>query len=205
MKVLGIILLAIYTTFGTKAYAPNTDDLFRDKHIHVEQILKLNDILKEKYSYYPHIDTSIIYMDIDFIKETLHKMLIVEATTFQEVNLSFDDYNKLSQNQKWKKAYNKKEGAIGNMQIRWVMWYHLVNELKLCNFKLSDRWDANKSFTMFITFQDYYNPNWSLEKASRDWNGGGNMGLHKKTTLNYYKQVKLKYDRLVTDLGIDLS
>jgi hypothetical protein len=206
MKVLSIILLTFCTSFGTQVYAPDIDKFDKNsKEQNVEQILKLNDALRVKCNYYPHIDTNNIYMDINFMKKSLHKMLTIEAISLQEVGLSFDNYNKLTQNQKWEKAYNKKEGATGNMQIRWVMWYHIVNELKLCNYKLSDRWDASKSFKLFIAFQDYYNPTWNFEKASRDWNGGGDLGLQKTTTLNYYKQVKEKYEKLVEELGIDLS
>ncbi len=162
-------------------------------------ILKLNDILKLKYNYYPKVDTSQIHFDINYMQTSIHRMLLTEAMCQQEVGLSISEYNQLTVKQlvDERKAWNPGEQAAGILQMRPIMYRHLTKVLRLCNYGINDRWKADKSIQMFIVFQNYYNPEWDLEKGSRDWNGGGDLGINKTTTLKYYKEVKEKYNVLV--------
>ena len=63
-------------------------------------------------------------------------------------------------------------------------------------FKLSDRYDPEKSKQMFILYQEKYNPNFDIEKAIRIWNGGPGYSVSK--TNRYLAAVKrhLKNDSI---------
>lgn len=54
-------------------------------------------------------------------------------------------------------------------------------------YTLSDRWNVAKSKEMFLLIQSYYNPENSIERAIRSWNGG----IHHtaRGTENYYRKV----------------
>lgn len=178
--------------------APNLSRYQRELKVkNTMLILKLNDILKLKYNYYPKVDTSQIHFDINYMQTSIHKMFLTEAMCKQEVGLTISEYDKLTVKQLVDKAWNPREQAAGILQMRPVMHKHLTKVLKLCNYGINDRWKSDKTIQMFIVFQDYYNPQWGLEKGSRDWNGGGDLGMNKVTTLKYYKEVKEKYNVLV--------
>lgn len=55
-------------------------------------------------------------------------------------------------------------------------------------FKLSDRYDPEKSKQMFILYQEKYNPNFDIDKAIRIWNGGPGYSISK--TNRYLAAVK---------------
>ena len=90
---------------------------------------------------------------------------------------------------------NKKENAVGVLQIRPIMVREVNFILHKHRFTLTDRWDSVKSVEMFKIYQDKFNPKWNVERAARLWNGG-RMGMRKKATFRYYKRVLKKYLRL---------
>ena len=55
---------------------------------------------------------------------------------------------------------------------------------------MSDRYSVAKSKEMFLLIQNYYNPENSVEKAIRSWNGGVKYSV--KATNRYYKKVLAK-------------
>lgn len=55
-------------------------------------------------------------------------------------------------------------------------------------FKLSDRYDSEKSKQMFILYQEKYNPDFDIDKAIRIWNGGPGYSVSK--TNRYLSKVK---------------
>ncbi|MDY6205198.1 MAG: lytic transglycosylase domain-containing protein [Prevotella sp.] len=59
-------------------------------------------------------------------------------------------------------------------------------------FKLSDRFNIQKSKEMFLIIQSFHNPQNSVEKAIRLWNGGIRYSV--KATQRYYEKV-MKYLR----------
>ena len=84
--------------------------------------------------------------------------------------------------------------SVGVMQITPI----LVNE---CNeilkkqkskkrYTMADRYSVEKSKEMFLLIQKYYNPQNSVEKAIRSWNGGIKYSI--KATNKYYKKVLAK-------------
>ena len=54
-------------------------------------------------------------------------------------------------------------------------------------FKLSDRYNVEKSKEMFLLIQSVYNPTNDIEKAIRTWNGGVNF--KERSTQRYYEKV----------------
>ena len=81
--------------------------------------------------------------------------------------------------------------SVGAMQITPIL-------VKECNeilskrkskkrYTLADRYSVEKSKEMFLLIQSYFNPENSVEKAIRSWNGGMNYGI--KTTNSYYRKV----------------
>jgi hypothetical protein len=96
-------------------------------------------------------------------------------------------------------ALNKRENAVGCLQIRQIM-LHEVN--RICNmtknglfFALDDRWSRDKSLHMFAIWQQYHHPSDSLEKIARNWNGGP-KGYASRKTNRYWKKVKKQLKKL---------
>ena len=85
-------------------------------------------------------------------------------------------------------AHNKKENALGVLQIRPIMVKEVNSILGWDKYHLNDRIDINKSIEMFVVFQKHRNPSGYLEKGVRCWNGGCN-GHKKDSTIKYYKKV----------------
>ena len=54
-------------------------------------------------------------------------------------------------------------------------------------YTMADRYSVAKSKEMFLLIQKYYNPENSIEKAIRSWNGG--MKYSVRATNKYYKKV----------------
>lgn len=82
-----------------------------------------------------------------------------------------------------------KNYAAGALQIRPVMLREVNRILKLQKkskrFKLSDRFDRQKSIEMFHIWREYHHQNSSFEKIIRNWNGGP-KGYLRKSTKNHW-------------------
>ena len=83
-------------------------------------------------------------------------------------------------------AYNKREDAVGVLQIRPIMLREVNRLLGYNKYKLSDRWNIAKSKEMFNIVKANLKGA-SDEKLSRTWNGGYK---EKKATLKYWAKVK---------------
>lgn len=93
---------------------------------------------------------------------------------------------------------NKRENAVGILQIRPIMLNH-VNDIlrkdgKDISYTLADRYDSTKSVKMWYIVQNYHNPNYDPKIACYVWNGGTNN--YKKMSHAYW--LKIKY-RLTTE------
>lgn len=85
-------------------------------------------------------------------------------------------------------AYNKREDAVGVLQIRPIMVREVNRLLGYDKYKLSDRWNVAKSKEMFNVIKAH-TTNPTNERLARNWNGGWN-GYKKKSTLKYWQKVK---------------
>lgn len=92
--------------------------------------------------------------------------------------------------------YNEEENAVGWLQIRPIMVKEVNQIIGYEKYKLSDRWDKEKSVEMFWVYQNQFNPKLDIEKAARLWNGG-RSGMNKKSTIQYYYRVKNRWNSLV--------
>lgn len=81
--------------------------------------------------------------------------------------------------------------AVGVLQIRPIMVKELNRKLGYNKWKLSDRRDSLKSVLMFKDFIEIYEIE-TIERASREWNGGP-TGMKKSATYSYYKKAKSYY------------
>tara|TARA_R110000822_G_scaffold74863_5_gene179846 strand:- start:152 stop:616 length:465 start_codon:yes stop_codon:yes gene_type:complete len=97
------------------------------------------------------------------------------------------------------KAYNKRENAVGILQIRPIMVREVNRVLKMNNsndrYTLLDRWSKEKSIDMFeimaenvrccedMTRLEFY------ERVARKWNGGY-RGMEKTATIKYWNNIK---------------
>ena len=91
-----------------------------------------------------------------------------------------------------------KNFAAGSLQIRPVMLREVNRILKLQKkskrFKLSDRYDRQKSIEMFHIWREYHHQNSSFEKIIRNWNGGPKGYLRKSTKNHWIKTQKILND-----------
>ena len=85
-------------------------------------------------------------------------------------------------------AYNAKENAVGCLQIRPIMLREVNRLLGYNKYKLTDRWNKEKSIEMFNVIKEH-TTNPTDEKLARNWNGGWN-GYKKQSTLKYWQKVK---------------
>lgn len=97
-------------------------------------------------------------------------------------------------------AYNKKENAVGILQIRPCM-VQAINNLLLrdkinVKFTLDDRWNPVKSIEMWIIFMRHKNPTYDVRKSCILWNGAGKDG---QGNYDYYMLItqKLKTMKLI--------
>lgn len=86
-------------------------------------------------------------------------------------------------------AYNKKEDAAGLFQIRPIYLQDVNRILGYQSYKLSDRFDPQKSKEMVYVYLCHYGRNKSLEQLARIQNGGP-QGHKKESTLRYWQKVK---------------
>jgi len=113
-------------------------------------------------------------LDLVYAKRLLHINRLINMIAFVE---SGHDV----------KCVNLKENAVGLLQIRPIMVKEVNRILGKNKFKLSDRFDKDKSIEMFKIYQKYYNPNFEYQKAAYLWNGGSNYSKANKS-----KKIKLK-------------
>ena len=85
-------------------------------------------------------------------------------------------------------AYNKRENAVGVLQIRPIMLREVNRLLGYNKYTLKDRWSKAKSIEMFNVIKEH-TTNPTDEKLARNWNGGWN-GYKKQSTLKYWNKVK---------------
>lgn len=90
------------------------------------------------------------------------------------------------------KAFNKKENAVGCLQIRPIMVREVNRILRKQKsdqrFTKEDRWDCGKSKEMFYIWVNYHHKDSSDEKIARNWNGGA-RGYKKQSTEHYWYKV----------------
>ena len=81
--------------------------------------------------------------------------------------------------------------SVGAMQITPILVKDCNEILKKQKSKkrytMADRYSVAKSKEMFLLIQSHYNPENSIEKAIRSWNGGVNYSV--RATNRYYKKV----------------
>jgi soluble lytic murein transglycosylase-like protein len=109
------------------------------------------------------------------VVRTIPKNNLIEAIIYVE---SRGDIN----------AYNAKENAVGCLQIRPIMLREVNRLLGYNKYKLTDRWNKEKSIQMFNVIKKH-TTNPTDEKLARNWNGGWN-GYKKQSTLKYWHKVK---------------
>ena len=92
------------------------------------------------------------------------------------------------------KAVNKRENAVGILQIRPVMVREVNKILRRqgdsIQYTLADRFDSTKSVAMYYTFQRARNPEYDPQIACYLWNGGTRTA--KKLSHQYWLSVKDK-------------
>ena len=84
--------------------------------------------------------------------------------------------------------------SVGAMQITPILVKDCNDILKKKKskkrFTMADRYSVAKSKEMFLLIQSHYNPENSIEKAIRSWNGGVKYSV--RATNKYYNKVMAK-------------
>ena len=97
------------------------------------------------------------------------------------------------------RAYCKREEAAGCLQIRPIMLAEVNRICSMTNnglaYEHEDRWDREMSIAMFHIWREYHHSADSLEKIARNWNGGPEGYVNRKTT-QYWKKVKKQLKKL---------
>jgi len=92
-------------------------------------------------------------------------------------------------------AYNKREDAVGCLQIRPIMLRECNRILELQKiekrYTLEDRWSRTKSVQIFYVVNNYHHENGTYEEIARAWNGGPNWA-EKGGTKRYWNKVQRK-------------
>jgi len=87
--------------------------------------------------------------------------------------------------------------AVGALQIRPIMVREVNRILKIQKsdkrFKLSDRWDREKTVEMFLIWKGYHHKDGDFEKIARTWNGGP-KGHKSSRTEKYWLKVQRELD-----------
>jgi len=91
------------------------------------------------------------------------------------------------------KAFNKKENAVGCLQIRPIMVREVNRILRKQKSELrytkEDRWDCGLSKEMFYIWVNHHHPISNNEMIARNWNGGP-RGYKKQSTEHYWNKVQ---------------
>lgn len=87
--------------------------------------------------------------------------------------------------------------AVGALQIRPIMVREVNRILKIQKsdkrFKLSDRWDREKTIEMFLIWKNFHHKDSNFEKVARTWNGGP-KGHKSSRTEKYWTKVQQELD-----------
>ena len=98
--------------------------------------------------------------------------------------------NAVSKNGKW----------VGCLQISEILVRQCNQILGKKKFTYKDRYSKEKSYEMFIVYQEYFNKEGNMEKAIRLWNSGDlNCMKRKARTEGYYRRVMSKFNQLAKD------
>lgn len=92
-------------------------------------------------------------------------------------------------------AVSKCGKYVGYLQISKIL-------VRQCNiiagyekYNYSDRYSIERSKSMFVEFQEYFNPEGNMEKAIRLWNSGDLKCMERKAkTERYYRKVMKEYN-----------
>jgi len=91
------------------------------------------------------------------------------------------------------KAFNKKENAVGCLQIRPIMVREVNRILRKQKserrFTKEDRWDCGLSKEMFYIWVNHHHLTSNNEMIARNWNGGP-RGYKKQSTEHYWNKVQ---------------
>ena len=83
--------------------------------------------------------------------------------------------------------------AVGALQIRPIMVREVNRILKIQKsdkrFKLSDRFNRQKTIEMFYVWKNFHHKDSDFEKIARNWNGGP-KGYKLRNTERYWKKVQ---------------
>ena len=87
--------------------------------------------------------------------------------------------------------------AVGALQIRPIMVREVNRTLKIQKsdkrFKLSDRYDREKTIEMFYVWKNFHHKDSDFETIARNWNGGP-KGYKNSRTLKYWSKVQKELD-----------
>lgn len=86
-------------------------------------------------------------------------------------------------------AYNRKEDAVGCLQIRPIMVMEVNRLLGSEVYTMNDRWDCDKSVDMLMVIVEKHHKDLDYESIARCWNGGP-RGMSKESTKSYWMKVK---------------
>jgi hypothetical protein len=87
------------------------------------------------------------------------------------------------------RAVNRREQAVGIVQIRPIMVRDVNRIVGRGKYNLSDRTDVERSYEMFRLYSRYYAPRGTPEIWARNWNGGP-KGSQKQRTACYWLRVQ---------------
>lgn len=83
---------------------------------------------------------------------------------------------------------------VGYLQISKILVRQCNQIAGYQKYTYDDRLSKDKSISMFIDFQEYFNPEGNMEKAIRMWNSGDPKCMsRKRPTEAYYRRVMAKY------------
>ena len=152
-----------------------------------------------------------------------YKILVVLVCLIMSSAYTADDYSKPTPKKKtnWEclidavievesggddSAYNKRERAVGCLQIRPIMVREANRILKSYGvdrrYTLDDRYSRAKSIEIFsmmaeeVTCCEFLSEDEFFEIVARRWNGG-RRGCRKRSTERYWEKVKLSYEKQI--------
>lgn len=85
-------------------------------------------------------------------------------------------------------AYNRREDAVGCLQIRPIMVREVNRLLGSEVYTMNDRWDCDKSVDMLMVIVEKHHKDLDYESIARCWNGGP-RGMRMESTKTYWKKV----------------
>jgi len=86
---------------------------------------------------------------------------------------------------------------VGCLQISEILVRECNQILGRKKFTYADRLNKQKSYEMFIIYQEHFNKEGNMEKAIRLWNSGDLKCMQRKaSTEGYYRKVMAKFNQL---------